>query len=129
MFFCSTAALVVLTALLGYSMAPAPLEWSTLTWAMLGTTLCSAAANTGNQVMLDPILYTHMYTLVNCLICKFSLFITYNVLTCLFLLSLSIVLFQWLEVPFDSQMARTKSRVLVRSLIRCASNYHNRVCI
>ena len=46
-------ALVVLTALLGYSIAPAPLEWSTLTWAMMGTTLCSAAANTGNQVMTN----------------------------------------------------------------------------
>ena len=55
--FCCYTALVVLTALLGYSMAPAPLEWTTLTWAMVGTTLCSAAANTGNQVTFNPLIF------------------------------------------------------------------------
>ena len=69
--FCCYTALVVLTALLGYSMAPAPLEWTTLTWAMMGTTLCSAAANTGNQVTFNPLIFvtislythTHIHTL------------------------------------------------------------------
>ena len=45
-----------------------PLEWTTLTWAMMGTTLCSAAANTGNQVTFNPLsfvtvsLYTHTHS-------------------------------------------------------------------
>ena len=43
-------ALVVLTSLAGYTMAPAPLQMGTLLWATSGTALCSAAANTINQV-------------------------------------------------------------------------------
>lgn len=41
--------LVVLTAMGGYGMAPAPLDVSVLMWTALGTGLCSAAANSFNQ--------------------------------------------------------------------------------
>ena len=41
---------MVLTALAGYSMAPAPFDLSTLLWTTSGTALCSAAANSFNQV-------------------------------------------------------------------------------
>ncbi|EDO48268.1 predicted protein [Nematostella vectensis] len=64
--------MVVLTAMAGYALAPAPMYLDTFLWASLGTGLCSAAANSFNQ---------------------------------------------WLEVPFDSQMNRTKNRVLVRGLL------------
>ena len=52
LWFCSlfVLALVVLTALSGYTMAPAPIEVGTLLWATTGTWLCSAAANSFNQV-------------------------------------------------------------------------------
>lgn len=46
-------ALVVLTALTGYAMAPGPIS-ATLLYGCLGTTLCSAAANTFNQVYYIP---------------------------------------------------------------------------
>lgn len=64
--------LVVLTAMAGYAMAPAPLEVTTLLLSAVGTGLVSASANSINQ---------------------------------------------FLEVPFDSQMDRTKSRILVRGLV------------
>lgn len=43
-------ALVVLTAVGGYSMAPGPLDIGVLLWTAAGTALCSAAANSFNQV-------------------------------------------------------------------------------
>lgn len=63
------AGLVVLTAMAGYAMAPAPFEPTTLLLSAMGTGMVSAAANSINQ---------------------------------------------FLEVPFDSQMDRTKNRILVR---------------
>nr|QFP40043.1 protoheme IX farnesyltransferase [Halisarca dujardinii] len=65
-------ALVVTTTLGGYMMAPGSLDLSTLAFALAGTTLCSASANTINQ---------------------------------------------WLEIPYDSLMNRTKNRPLVRKII------------
>ncbi|XP_045601781.1 protoheme IX farnesyltransferase, mitochondrial isoform X2 [Procambarus clarkii] len=64
--------LVVVTAVAGYAMAPAPLNLATLILCSLGTGLTSSAANSVNQ---------------------------------------------FFEVPFDSQMDRTKNRVLVRGLV------------
>lgn len=64
--------LVVITAVAGYAMAPAPLDPSTLLLCSVGTGLVSAAANAINQIC---------------------------------------------EVPYDSQMDRTKNRILVRGLI------------
>ena len=43
-------ALVVLTTLVGYAMAPGSLSSTTLIIGCLGTALCSASANTINQV-------------------------------------------------------------------------------
>ena len=43
-------ALVVLTTLVGYAMAPGSLSSTTLILGCLGTALCSASANTINQV-------------------------------------------------------------------------------
>lgn len=65
----SSVGLVVLTAIAGYAMAPAPFDPTTLILCSLGTGLVSSAANTINQ---------------------------------------------FFEVPYDSQMDRTKNRVLVR---------------
>lgn len=65
-------ALVVLTTLMGYSVASGPLQLESLLWTVLGTGLCSASANSINQ---------------------------------------------WMEVPFDCQMARTRARTLVRGVI------------
>ncbi|XP_071441245.1 protoheme IX farnesyltransferase, mitochondrial [Hetaerina americana] len=65
-------ALVVLTSLGGYVMAPYPLEVGTLLALAVGTGLVSSAANAVNQ---------------------------------------------FLEVPFDAQMPRTRNRVLVRGLL------------
>lgn len=42
-------ALVVITSMAGYAMAPAPFELSTFLLCSLGTGLCSAAANSINQ--------------------------------------------------------------------------------
>lgn len=64
--------LVMLTAVAGYAMAPAPLDPATLILCTLGTGLTSSAANAINQ---------------------------------------------FFEVPYDSQMDRTKNRVLVRGLV------------
>lgn len=64
-----STALVVLTSMIGYAMAPAAFEPTTFLMCTVGTGLCSAAANAVNQ---------------------------------------------YHEVPFDSQMSRTKNRVLVR---------------
>uniref|UniRef100_T1IXM4 Protoheme IX farnesyltransferase, mitochondrial n=1 Tax=Strigamia maritima TaxID=126957 RepID=T1IXM4_STRMM len=64
--------LVVLTALGGYMMAPAPFCIDTLLFTCVGTFFTSASANCINQLF---------------------------------------------EVPFDSQMRRTKNRVLVRGLL------------
>ncbi|XP_011270577.1 hypothetical protein CAOG_08915, partial [Capsaspora owczarzaki ATCC 30864] len=66
------ASQVVLTAMVGYAMAPGALSIPTLFWASAGTALCVACANTVNQ---------------------------------------------WIEVPFDAQMSRTKTRVLVRGAV------------
>jgi len=65
-------AMVVITAMGGYALAPADFSLATFTLMSLGTALTSAAANSCNQ---------------------------------------------FLEVPYDSQMMRTKNRVLVRSII------------
>jgi len=65
--------LVVLTAGAGYALAPGPFLPLTFTCMAVGTTLCSAAANSFNQ---------------------------------------------FLEVPYDCQMSRTRDRVLVRGLLR-----------
>lgn len=64
----NSTALVVITTMAGYTMAPAPFDPATFALVSLGTGLVSAAANSINQ---------------------------------------------YHEVPFDSQMSRTKNRVLV----------------
>ena len=46
------SALVVLTTLAGYSMAPGSVGVATLLWTTAGTSLCSAAANSFNQVRM-----------------------------------------------------------------------------
>jgi protoheme IX farnesyltransferase len=63
------AALVVLTTMCGYALAPGAANLATMFWTTTGTALCISSANTLNQ---------------------------------------------WLEVPFDAQMARTRHRALVR---------------
>ncbi len=65
--------LVVVTAMAGYALAPAPFAAGSFLCLSLGTALTSAAANTVNQIV---------------------------------------------EVPFDSQMDRTKNRVLVKEKLR-----------
>ena len=45
------SALVVLTSLGGYTMAPGAVDPATLLWAVTGTALCSASANSFNQWM------------------------------------------------------------------------------
>lgn len=65
-------ALVVLTSMAGYAMAPAPFDFVSFTLSSVGTGLLSSAANSINQ---------------------------------------------YHEVPFDSQMSRTKNRVLVKGQI------------
>jgi len=70
--------LVVLTAMGGYAMAPGVVDVPTLLWTTVGTTLCSASANSINQ---------------------------------------------WIEVPYDAQMSRTKNRVLVRRAIEPSHAY------
>lgn len=47
----SVSALVVLTSLGGYTMAPGAVDPATLLWAVAGTALCSASANSFNQWM------------------------------------------------------------------------------
>ena len=66
------SALVVLTTMAGYALAPGATEVGTLLWTTAGTALCSASANSLNQ---------------------------------------------WIEVPYDSQMTRTRNRVLVRQAL------------
>ena len=63
------SAFVVLTAMAGYAAAPVSADLTTLFWTTVGTTLCSASANSINQ---------------------------------------------WIEVPYDAQMSRTRNRPLVR---------------
>ena len=46
----SFAGLVVLTTLMGYSIASGPLQLESLLWTVVGTGLCSASANSINQV-------------------------------------------------------------------------------
>lgn len=70
--FWSLIALVVMTAMAGYALAPEPFSLTTFILCSVGTGLVSCAANSVNQ---------------------------------------------FFEVPFDSQMARTKNRVLVRGLL------------
>lgn len=65
--------LVVVTAMAGYALAPAPFAAGSFLCLSLGTALTSAAANTVNQIV---------------------------------------------EVPYDSQMDRTKNRVLVKERLR-----------
>ena len=65
-------ALVVITTMGGYALAPAPFDLHTFVMCSLGTGLVSATANSINQ---------------------------------------------FFEVPFDSQMSRTKNRVLVRGYL------------
>ncbi|KAI8318615.1 protoheme IX farnesyltransferase [Martensiomyces pterosporus] len=62
-------AFVVLTAMAGYAIAPGATQVGTLLWTTMGTTLCSASANSFNQ---------------------------------------------WIEVPYDAQMSRTRNRPLAR---------------
>ena len=47
---CFVAGLVVLTTLMGYSIASGPLQLEPLLWTVVGTGLCSAGANSINQV-------------------------------------------------------------------------------
>ena len=63
MFFFSIA-LVVLTTLVGYAMAPCPTVPSVLLYSCMGTALCSAAANTFNQVMLHLLYITVCFQIV-----------------------------------------------------------------
>ncbi|KAJ2721048.1 Protoheme IX farnesyltransferase, mitochondrial [Coemansia sp. Benny D115] len=63
---------VVLTAMAGYAIAPGAAQVGTLLWTTLGTTLCSASANSFNQ---------------------------------------------WIEVPYDAQMSRTRNRPLARQAL------------
>lgn len=65
-------ALVVVTTMVGYAMAPAPFDPTTFVFTILGTGLTSCAAHAINQ---------------------------------------------FLEVPYDSQMIRTKNRVLVKGIL------------
>lgn len=65
--------LVVVTAMAGYALAPAPFALDSFLSLSIGTALTSASANTVNQIV---------------------------------------------EVPFDSQMDRTKNRVLVKQKLR-----------
>lgn len=46
---CNISALVVITTMVGYAMAPAPFDPSTFLYCTVGTGLCSAAANAVNQ--------------------------------------------------------------------------------
>lgn len=71
--YTSSLALVVLTAMGGYAMAPGAFDLTTLILLSVGTALQSAAANATNQTI---------------------------------------------EVKYDTQMYRTRNRVLVRGLIR-----------
>lgn len=64
--------LVVITAMAGYALAPAPFAIDSFASLTLGTALTSASANTVNQIV---------------------------------------------EVPYDSQMDRTKNRVLVKEIL------------
>ncbi|KAJ3057363.1 Protoheme IX farnesyltransferase, mitochondrial [Rhizophlyctis rosea] len=66
------SALVTLTTMAGFAVAPGAAPVSTLLWTTLGTGLCIASANTINQ---------------------------------------------WIEAPYDAQMARTRTRVLVRHAV------------
>ena len=50
-------ALVVLTTLSGAVMAPVPIDATLLIWASVGTGLCSASANTFNQVCVFVCVY------------------------------------------------------------------------
>lgn len=43
------AALVVITSMAGYAVAPAPFDWSTFAMCIAGTGLLSGAANAVNQ--------------------------------------------------------------------------------
>ncbi|KAJ1678629.1 Protoheme IX farnesyltransferase, mitochondrial [Spiromyces aspiralis] len=67
------SAFVVLTAMAGYAAAPISADLTTLLWTTLGTSLCSASANSINQ---------------------------------------------WIEIPYDAQMNRTRNRPLVRHALR-----------
>ena len=77
---------------MGCGMAPMPFDPYIFTLTTIGTTLTSASANTINQV------------------CSRRRFLFK--MSCLKLMSFSLL--KWLEVPYDSQMNRTKDRVLVR---------------
>ncbi|KAJ3213491.1 Protoheme IX farnesyltransferase, mitochondrial [Dinochytrium kinnereticum] len=66
------SALVVLTTMAGYAMAPGATNLATLLWTTVGTGLCVSSANTINQ---------------------------------------------WMEMPYDAQMSRTRNRPLVRHAI------------
>jgi len=45
--------MVVLTAMAGYALAPAPIHLDTFLWMSTGTLLCSSAANAINQVSIN----------------------------------------------------------------------------
>ncbi|KAJ3101340.1 Protoheme IX farnesyltransferase, mitochondrial [Phlyctochytrium planicorne] len=66
------SALVVLTTMAGYAMAPGATNLLDLMWTTLGTGLCVSSANTINQ---------------------------------------------WMEMPYDAQMSRTRNRPLVRHAV------------
>ncbi|KAK9728213.1 Protoheme IX farnesyltransferase, mitochondrial [Basidiobolus ranarum] len=63
------AALVALTTMCGYAVAPEAVNLTTMFWTTIGTTLCISSANSFNQ---------------------------------------------WVEIPYDAQMSRTRNRTLVR---------------
>ena len=60
-------ALVVLTTLSGAVMAPVSFDPPLLFWASLGTGLCSASANTFNQVYFNSSLYSNPIIVLLCM--------------------------------------------------------------
>jgi len=81
----------------GYAVAPGVVDVPTLLWTTVGTALCSASANrslSSSSVCTIPnnltrILFSHACNSIN----------------------------QWIEVPYDAQMSRTRNRVLVRGAL------------
>ena len=81
MYLFTIIALVVLTTLSGAVMAPVPIDVSLLMWVSVGTGLCSASANTFNQVcdtnLLYSVFHVHYNLYTNCNVFYSSFYITY----------------------------------------------------
>ena len=84
----------MITCVLGYGMAPGELSALTAISTTVGTTLCVFAANALNQVTGPPCL---VRLTVGC-----GAHAAHRAHA------------QWMEVPFDAQMKRTRSRPIVR---------------